>query len=94
MTSHRFTEGRAWISSCPVLSCELPVIEAHVDGLKLRLDTKAVPLKDALILEKYDRLMVAVWKGPTQLWAVSWFGFQGRPDKGHIYTQHKHGRRK
>lgn len=90
----RFTEGRAWFSVCPVSSCEIPVIEAHVDGLKLRLDTKAVPFKDASVLGKYDRLLVNVWVGATQLWATCWFSWLGKPDKGRIYTQHIHGRRK
>jgi hypothetical protein len=90
----RYTEGRAWLSVCPVTSCERPVIEAHVDGLKLRLDTKAVPLKDAIVLGKYDRLLVCVWKDNLQLTAISWFHFLGKPDKGHIYAQHSHGRRK
>lgn len=94
MANHRYSEGRAWFNVCPALTCERPVIEAHVDGLILRLDTKAVPLKDALILGKYDRLLVNIWVGPTQLWAISWFDFLGKPDKGRIYTQHIHGRRK
>ena len=63
-----------------------------MDGLKLRLDTKAVPWKDALILGKYDRLLVNIWKGPTQLWAVAWFHWNDKPERGHVYTQHIHGR--
>jgi hypothetical protein len=92
MGSHRFEEGRAWLSVCPLVKCERPVIEAHVDGLILRLDTKAVPFKDALILGKYDRLLVNIWKSSTQLWAVNWFHWFGKPDRGHLYTQHVHGR--
>lgn len=90
---YRYTEGRAWFSVCPVVRCERPVIEAHVYGLRLRLDTKAVPLKDALVLGKYDRLLVNVWVSPTQLRATAWFPDQGNVDQGHIYTQHVHGRR-
>jgi hypothetical protein len=90
----RYTKGRAWLSQCPVLSCEDPVIEAHVDGLILRLDTKAVPYADASILNKYHEIVINVWKGPTQLWATPWFRDLGKPDKGHLYIQHVHGRRK
>lgn len=90
----KFTEGRAWLSSCPVVHCERPVIEAHVDGLKLRLETKAIPLKDATIVEKYGAIVVNVWKGTTQLHAVSWFRDLGKVDKGHLYIQHRHGAHK
>lgn len=90
----RFTEGRAWLSRCPVSYCEEPVIEAHVYGLILRLDTKAVPYSDASILNKYREIVVNVWKGPTQFWATAWFRDQGPPDKGHLFIQHVHGRKK
>lgn len=89
----RYTEGRAWLSKCPVLSCEEPIIEAHVDGLILRLSTKAIPLKDALVFQKYERIVINVWKGPTQLWATAWFRDQKTVDKGHLYVQHIHGAR-
>lgn len=90
----RYTEGRAWIAQCPLLICESPVIEAHVDGLILRLDTKAVPLKDASILNKYREIVINVWISPTQLWATPWFRDQGQVLKGHLYIQHIHGRKK
>jgi hypothetical protein len=90
----RYTEGRAWLSKCPVSICESPVIEAHVDGLILRLDTKAVPVKDALILNKYREIVINVWKGPTQLWATPWFWDQKDVLKGHLYIQHVHHRKK
>jgi hypothetical protein len=90
----RYTDGRAWINACPVQVCEEPTIETHVEGLILRLDTKAVSLKDALILNKYREIVINVWKGPTQLWATPWFWDQGQPLKGHLYIQHVHGRKK
>lgn len=89
----RFTEGRAWLSKCPVMSCEEPVIEAHVDGVKLMLSTKAIPLKDALIFQKYERIVINIWKGESQLWAVAWFRDQKTILKGHLYIQHIHGAR-
>ena len=90
----RYTEGRASLDQCPVSTCEAPVIEAHVNGLILRLDTKAVPWTDALILNKYREIVINIWKGPTQFWATAWFRDQGKPDKGHLYIQHVHGRKK
>lgn len=93
MSKHRFTEGRAWLSQCPVLSCESPVIEAHVNGLTLRLSTKAIPLKDALIFQKYERIVINVWKGPTQFWATAWSRDQKTVLKGHLFIQHVHGAR-
>jgi hypothetical protein len=93
VSNHRFTEGRAWLAKCPLSSCESPVIEAHVNGLILRLSTKAIPLKDALIFQKYERIVINVWKGPTQLWATAWHRDQKTVDKGHLYIQHVHGAR-
>lgn len=90
----RYTEYRAWLSKCPVLSCEEPVIEAHVYGLILLLDTKAVPLADASVLNKYREIVINVWKTPLQLGANAWFRDLGKPEKGHLYIQHVHGRRK
>jgi hypothetical protein len=84
----RYTEGRAWISMCPRPLCESPVIEAHVDGIILRLSTKAIPLKDALIFQKYERIVINVWKTPTQLRATAWFRDLGPVDRGHLYVQH------
>jgi len=90
----RYTDGRAWLSKCPVSVCEEPVIEAHVNGLILRLDTKAVPWKDASILNKYREIVINIWTGPTQLWAGQWSWDLGKPDKGHLFIQHVHGRMK
>lgn len=84
----RYTEGRAWIDTCA--GCEAPIIEAHVNGLKTRLSTKAVPYKDALVLSKYTWITVNVWIGPTQLWANPWHWDLGKPLKGHIYIPHIH----
>jgi hypothetical protein len=89
----RFEEGRAWLSKCPVTSCESPVIEAHVNGLKLRLETKAIPLKDALIFQKYERIVINVWKGATQLYATAWHRDLKDVHKGHLFVQHNHGKR-
>lgn len=88
----RYQEGRAWLSKCPLLRCEEPIIEAHVDGLKLYLDTKAIPLKDALIFQKYERIVINIWKGPFQLHAAAWFRDQKTVQKGHLFIQHVHGR--
>lgn len=90
--SYRYTDGRAWLDKCALSICETPVIEAHVDGLILRLDTKAVPYEDALILNKYREIVINIWKGPTQFWATAWFWDLGKPDKGHLYIQHVHHR--
>lgn len=84
----RYTEGRAWLSMCPRPLCEHPVIEAHVDGIVLRLSTKAIPLKDATILQKHATIVINVWKTPLQLMATAWFKEQGAVDKGHLYVQH------
>jgi hypothetical protein len=91
--NHRFQEGRAWIAECPVQSCASPIIEAHVNGLVVRLSTKAIPLQDALIVQKYERIVINVWKGPTQLWATAWHRDQKTVLKGHLYIQHVHGAR-
>jgi hypothetical protein len=82
----RFQEGRAWFSRCP--RCERPVLEAHVEGLKLRLSTKAIPTKDAAILSKYLRIVTNIWVGETQLYVTAWFGMYGPPDRGRLYIQH------
>lgn len=84
----RFTEGRAWIMGCP--TCDIAVIEAHVYGVKLRLSTKAISLNDASVIQKYNGIVINIWKGPTQLWATPWFKEQGPVDKGHLYIEHKH----
>lgn len=89
----RYTEGRAWLSKCPVTSCEEPVIEAHVDGLILRLETKAIPLNDAMIFQRYERIVINVWKTPLQFMATAWFKEQGAVQNGHLYVQHYHGRK-
>lgn len=88
----RYTEGRAWLSKCENPKCEMPIIEAHVDGLKLRLDTKAIPFKDADIFQKYERIVINIWKTPQQFMAVAWFRDLGRPIKGHLFIQHVHNR--
>lgn len=88
----RFTEGRAWLSKCENPKCEMPIIEAHVDGIKLRLDTKAIPLKNALIFQKYERIVINVWKTPEQLMATAWFRDLKSVDKGHLFIQHVHNR--
>jgi hypothetical protein len=84
----RYTEGRGWISMCPRPLCESPVIEAHVNGVVLRLSTKAIPLKDALIFQKYERIVINVWKTPLQLMANAWVKEFKDVDKGHLYVQH------
>lgn len=84
----RYEEGRAWIVGCPV--CLIPIVEAHVDGLKLRLSTKAVPIRDAFVIQKYSGIVINIWKGPTQFWATAWFKEQGPVDKGHLFIQHSH----
>jgi len=86
----RYTEGRAWISKCENPRCESPVIEAHVYGTKIRLSTKAVPLRDAEVIQKYQGIVINVWKGPTQLWATPWFRDQGAVLKGRLYIPHIH----
>lgn len=68
----------------------MPIIEAHVDGLKLRLNTKAIPLKDALVYQKYDKIVINIWKTPLQLTATAWFRDQGKPLQGHLFIQHVH----
>lgn len=60
--------------------------------MKLKLDTKAIPLKDALIFQKYERIVINVWKTPMQFMATAWFRDQGQVLKGHLYIQHVHGR--
>lgn len=91
--SHRYEDGRAWLDKCPVASCESPVIEAHVNGMITRLSTKAIPLKDALVFQKYKRIVINVWKDHLQLTAVAWHADQLTVDKGHLYIQHVHGAR-
>jgi hypothetical protein len=86
----RFTEGRAWIVKCDFPPCEHPIIEAHVYGLKLRLSTKAIPYKDALVVQKYERIVVNIWKGALQLYATAWFKEEGPVKRGHLYVQHIH----
>ncbi len=86
----RFQEGRAWHSQCPVERCSKPVIEAHVNGFILRLDTKAIPLKDALIYQKYAEIVINVWIGSTQLYATPWHRSYKTVDKGHLYIAHVH----
>ena len=85
----RYEAGRAWITGCPV--CDIATIEAHTDGLRTRLSTKAIPLEDAKIVQKYSGTVLNVWKGPTQLWVTAWFRDQGKPLKGHLYVPHIHG---
>jgi hypothetical protein len=85
----RFTEGRAWIDRCP--RCERPIIEAHVDGMKLRFSTRAVPYADAVVLSRYTRIVVNVWIGITQLWVGAWHHMSERPSKGRLYALHSCG---
>lgn len=87
----RFTEGRAWVVGCP--RCDHPVLEAHCEGVKVRLSTKSVPLKDAMVLSKYSRILCNVHIGVTQLYVSAWHGSYGRPSRGRIYMQHICGAR-
>lgn len=84
----RFQEGRAWITGCPV--CDIPVIEAHVYGVKLRLSTKAISYKDAYVIQKYNGIVINIWKTPFQFMATAWFKDQGTVDKGHLFIEHRH----
>jgi hypothetical protein len=85
----RFEEGRAWIVGCPV--CLIPVIEAHVDGMKLRLSTKAIPVSDAKAISKYRGIVINIWKTHLQFVATAWFWDLKTVDKGHLFIQHVHG---
>lgn len=84
----RFEEGRAWIEGCPV--CLIPIIEAHVNGMKYRLSTKAIPVKDAIVLSKYRRSVINIWKTPLQFVATAWFWDYKTVDKGHLFIEHIH----
>jgi len=53
-------EGVGLLNNCPM--CDAPVLEAHVDGLVQRLDTRSVPLADAIVLRRYYELVYAVWR--------------------------------
>lgn len=85
----RHEEGRAWIVGCPV--CLIPIVEAHVDGMKLRLSTKAIPVSDAIVISKYRGIVVNIWKTDSQFVATSWFSDYKTVDKGHLFIQHTHG---
>lgn len=89
----QFYEGRAWLSRCPKELCALPTILAHVDGTKVQLSTKSIPLNDALVFQKYERTVFNLWVGPTRMWVVTWFRDQGRPLRGRLYIKHICGAR-
>lgn len=88
-----YQDGTAFISRCPKELCAAPTIMAHTYGVKLDLSTKSIPYRDALVFQKYERIVVNVWVGPTKLWAVPWFRSEGRPDKGRLYIRHICGAR-
>jgi hypothetical protein len=84
----RFTEGRAYIALCPLVRCEVPIIEAHAEGMTLRMSRWSVPYRDAMVLQRYERIVVNVWEGESQLYAVLWSYTSGKPDRGRLYARH------
>lgn len=88
-----YQDGRAWFSRCPKELCASPTILVQVDGLKLHLSLWSIPYRDALVFQRYERIVINVWPGPTRLWAVAWFRSQTKPDRGRLYVRHVCGAR-
>jgi hypothetical protein len=84
----RFQEGRAWIVGCPKARCQVPVIEAHVYGVKLYLSRWSVPYRHAVILQRYERIVINIRNGVGALYAENWSYTFGRPDDGRLYARH------
>lgn len=82
----RYQDGRAWIVGCP--RCFVPVVEVHLDGIRIRMSRHAVPLADAVVLSKYFRIVANVWDGVERLYAASWHWTTGKPSRGHLYVTH------
>ncbi len=79
-------DGRAWLTPCT--RCDELVVLAHCEGIKLILSRHAVPLKDAMVLGKYSRILINLWVGTTQIYASAWYPSYGRPSRGRIYAEH------
>jgi hypothetical protein len=84
----RFQEGRAWIVPCPIARCQIPVIEAHVSGMKFYLSRWSVPYRDAIVLLRYERILVNIRNGASLLHAEGWWITYGPPDSGRLYARH------
>jgi hypothetical protein len=81
----QFQDGRAWLDACPW--CDNTIVLAHCSGLRLRLCRYSVPYRDALVLGRYSRIVVNVWRGESQLYCTAWFP-PGKPPRGRLYSEH------
>lgn len=91
-------DGVAHIGMCG--RCDEPVMVTYVEGRKMKLSTRSVPLRDAIILAKYLEWVVNLFpdhatkyhknnaENPVRFYASLWWRKNERPSQGTLHVKH------